>query len=601
MRRGRWLGVAGLSGVLCCGCGEKEGAVSGENEGDDSTREMRDGADVLVSVVGQPVIETAPGAEWESEQAAEEVKSAIKGLVHGESGERLLEGFEMAALRPTGLKVEYEEDGVIVSRGKSGEMLKVGMDGFSKAVESLLAVYEEGQPEYELFKVFRVEEKSGEVATRIRFESSGNITGSGRVQQRAEWRCDWARRDGELFLKSLVVEDFEEVVSRGGEGPWFVNREEEVLGGNESWRKQLRFGLDEWLQRIEIFQGSFLGQRSGVAVGDVNGDGRDDLYVPQPSGLPNRLFLHEADGTARDVSTESGADWLDFTSASLIVDLDNDGDGDLALATNSGVLILENTGGAKFVRRAVLKTADEDVESLTAVDFDGDSDLDLYLCFDYARAGARRGEVRGSGVLHNSNDGGANVLFSSGQADGKGWAFRDVTREVGLDAKNRRHSLAAAWEDYDNDGDQDLYVANDYGHNCLYRNEGGQFVEVASAAGVVDAGPGMSASWADYDRDGDMDLYVGNMFSSAGGRIFTQEKFRPWLAEEEKGLYRRFVKGNSMFENLGDGTFEEVGAVRGVETARWAWSSVFGDLNNDGWEDVVVANGYVTAPDTGDL
>ena len=176
-----------------------------------------------------------------------------------------------------------------------------------------------------------------------------------------------------------------------------------------------------------------------------------------------------------------------------------------------------------------------------------------------------------------------------------------MTLESGLDFKNRRHSLASSWEDYDNDGDPDLYVSNDYGHNCLYRNEGGKFSEVAAAAGVVDAGPGMSASWSDYDRDGDMDLYVGNMFSSAGGRIFTQEGFRPWLPEEERGLYRRFVKGNSMFENRGDGTFSEVGAERGVETARWAWSSLFGDLNNDGWDDIVVANGYVTAPDTGDL
>ena len=107
------------------------------------------------------------------------------------------------------------------------------------------------------------------------------------------------------------------------------------------------------------------------------------------------------------------------------------------------------------------------------------------------------------------------------------WEFRDVTRDVGLDVNNQRHSLAAAWEDFDNDGDQDLYVANDYGPNCLYRNDAGRFVDVAETAGVLDFGSGMSVSWGDYNRDGLMDLYVGNMFSSAGNRITTQDQFLP--------------------------------------------------------------------------
>jgi hypothetical protein len=597
----RWIGLSSLALFLCSGCGEKKEAEVRSLAGDVSQR-YGAGTEVLVPSTGQPEIETAPDEEWASEQIADEAKAALKSLVHHESRDGLAGDFKMASLKPTDLELGYQADGIEVSRGKAKEISGAGIDEFEAATEALFSVYLGGNPDYELFKIFRVQLKNDLIQTRIRFESAGVMEGGGRAQQRAEWQCEWLENeDGSLLLKSLVVEDFEEVRWRGSDSPWFANKEIEVLGRNSSWAGQLRHGLDFWLQRIEMFHGSFLGQRSGLAVGDVDGDGLDDLYVPQPSGLPNRLFLHQTDGTALDVSAESGADWLDFTSAALIVDLDNDGDGDLALATNSGIIILENTGGAKFVRRAVLKSVDEDVESLTAIDYDGDSDLDLFLCFDYAKAGVRRDELRGSGVLHNSSDGGANVLFSSGMTEGKGWRFQDVTRESGLDFKNRQHSLAAAWEDYDNDGDPDLYVSNDYGHNCLYQNEGGKFTEVAAAAGVVDAGPGMSASWSDYDRDGDMDLYVGNMFSSAGGRIFTQEKFRPWLAEEEKGLYRRFVKGNSMFENRGDGTFTEVGAERGVEIARWAWSSVFGDLNNDGWDDLVVANGYVTAPGTGDL
>ena len=98
-----------------------------------------------------------------------------------------------------------------------------------------------------------------------------------------------------------------------------------------------------------------------------------------------------------------------------------------------------------------------------------------------------------------------------------------------------------------------------------------------------------------------MDLYVGNMFSSAGQRVTSQQKFRATETEEIRKIYQRLAKGNSLFTNQGDGTFTETGQQAGVELGRWAWSSLFVDLNNDGWEDLLVVNGYMTSSDTGDL
>ena len=236
-----------------------------------------------------------------------------------------------------------------------------------------------------------------------------------------------------------------------------------------------------------------------------------------------------------------------------------------------------------------------DIQSLLASDYDLDGDLDLYVCFDRAvRDGIETGRQF---VYYDANDGGPNVLLRN---DGD-WTFTDATIETGLDADNRRHTIAAAWEDYDNDGDPDLYVANDYGQNCLYQNNNGHFVNVATEAGVVDYGSGMSADWGDFDRDGLMDLYVGNMFSSAGSRITTQAQFQEGLDDRLRALYRRFAKGNTLFRNNGDGTFSDVGQDAHVEMARWAWGSVFADLNNDGWEDLLVANGYITNTDADDL
>ena len=215
------------------------------------------------------------------------------------------------------------------------------------------------------------------------------------------------------------------------------------------------------------------------------------------------------------------------------------------------------------------------------------------------------GAVSGQFVYHDANNGGANSLFRNEIVDDNHWQFADVTQQVGLDVDNRRWSFAAAWEDFDNDGDQDLYVANDYGRNTLYRNDktsdGRKFVNVAADASAEDSASGMSVSWGDYNLDGLMDVYVSNMFSSAGNRITYQEKFKPDAEKPVRGRLQRFARGNTLLKNLGDGSFDDVSEACGVTIGRWAWGSRFVDLNNDGWDDLVVANGYLTMSDTGDL
>ncbi len=199
---------------------------------------------------------------------------------------------------------------------------------------------------------------------------------------------------------------------------------------------------------------------------------------------------------------------------------------------------------------------------------------------------------------HDANNGPANYLF----ANLGDWEFRDVTADVGLDVNNHRFSWAAAWEDYDRDGDPDLYVANDYGRNNLYRNDSGHFVDVAAEAGVEDVSSGMSVSWGDYNRDGRVDLYVGNMFSSAGNRVTYQQGFQTGADEATRNMFRRLARGNTLFEQSEDGTFRDVSLAAGVTLGRWAWGSLFTDINNDGWEDLVVANGMITSTeDSGDL
>jgi hypothetical protein len=323
-------------------------------------------------------------------------------------------------------------------------------------------------------------------------------------------------------------------------------------------------------------------------LGDADGDGLEDVYVCQTGGLPNLLFVQGTDGRATERARFAGVDILDESHGALFCDLDGDGDQDLVVAAD-GVVFLANDGRGRFEVRAHAEVLGP--MSLAAADFDGDADVDVYVCC------YQPPDVLVPQPYYDSNNGPPNVLFRN---DGD-FRFVDATSATGLATNNRRFTFSAVWEDYDDDGDQDLYVVNDFGRNNLYQNDGGRFRDVAAEAGVEDQSAGMGATWGDYDGDGAMDLYVSNRFSSAGYRVAYQRGFRADVDEATREALRRHARGNSLFRNRGDGTFEDVTAENGVGMGRWAWSSKFFDADNDGFEDLLIANGFLTNEDPHDL
>ncbi len=131
-----------------------------------------------------------------------------------------------------------------------------------------------------------------------------------------------------------------------------------------------------------------------------------------------------------------------------------------------------------------------------------------------------------------------------------------------------------------------------------------RFRDVASELAVEDISAGMSVTWGNFNNDDMMDVYVSNMFSSAGNRIAYQRKFREQASSQQRQQFQRHARGNTLFEGFSQGGQNRLSVTLAksaqVTMGRWAWGSKFYDLNNDGWEDIYVANGFITTDDTGD-
>ncbi len=332
----------------------------------------------------------------------------------------------------------------------------------------------------------------------------------------------------------------------------------------------------------------------GPVLADLDDDGDPDLFLPRIHASA-RLYENDGTGVFTDVTSRWGLELISLrqgTNSGLFLDFDNDGALDLIVGSKLEGFRLFRNEGARFQD----VTGDNPLggegqwETIAAADYDRDGLIDLYLCNYNLIDPEHQPES-----YVDAWDGLPNVLLRNLG----GARFEDVTEAAGLRGDRDRWSYAASWADYDSDGDLDLYVANDYGSNSLFRNRGGlSFEEVAAEAGAKDRGNGMGISWLDADGDLDLDLYISNMQSFAGNRITRLQSFPG--TPEQRELYRRFAKGNTLLANSGDGTFEDVTAMAGVKGAFWAWGNVPLDYDADGDQDVFVCGGFYTGASSAD-
>jgi len=321
---------------------------------------------------------------------------------------------------------------------------------------------------------------------------------------------------------------------------------------------------------------------AAVSVVDFDRDGWQDLYVTSSAvDGQNALYRNRGDGTFENVASQLGVADVNRRTTGVSMgavwgDYDNDGFEDLFVYKWGRAELFHNEGGRGFVRATSSLGLPSWINANTAVWFDFDSDglLDLFVgCF--YRADVDLWNLSHTRIMPESfeyaQDGGRNYLLHN-RGDG---SFEEVGEATGLHAT--RWTLAAAAADVDRDGDPDLFVANDYGINELYLNDGGRRLrDVGRGAGLARTPKsGMNASFGDVFNRGEWILYVSNI-SEPGVLIHGNDL---WVPTNDSGT---------------DPSYQDLAGALGVELAGFAFGAQFGDLNNDGWLDLFVTNGYVS-------
>ncbi|MGH9353032.1 MAG: FG-GAP repeat domain-containing protein, partial [Terriglobia bacterium] len=293
------------------------------------------------------------------------------------------------------------------------------------------------------FKITTVDQSAGATATRIRYDFVDAAAGYHR-QQRVGWMELAWEQSGAGRWQVAEWRLLNETCSRSL-APLFEEITAETLGGNVSFREQLAKGTDYWRTVLDGACGIDIYGNFGVASGDMDNDGWDDLYVCQPSGLPNRLYRNRGDGTFEDVTERAGVGVIDSSPSALFADVDNDGHQDLIVVRGAGPLLFLNQGDGTFrLKQEAFRFADKPQGTFTGAalaDYDRDGWLDIYFCLYSYYQGPDR--YRYPVPYYDAENGPPNFLFRNNR-DG---TFTDVTRQSGLDRNNNRFSFACGWCD----------------------------------------------------------------------------------------------------------------------------------------------------------
>jgi hypothetical protein len=406
-------------------------------------------------------------------------------------------------------------------------------------------------------------------------------------------------------------------------------------GFTELSAKELGIRFVDNVPEDSVLQNRNLALGSGVALGDVDGDGLVDIFLARVGG-PSALYRNLGNWKFEDITRESGVELKGRnTLGATLVDIDGDGDLDLLVTSLGGPNgLFLNDGHAHFteVTDAMGLNSHRGSTTATLADVDGDGSLDLYIAnykakdaldifppqeryFDQVvrKVGDRfevaprfrehyRVEMRADlgAVVRTQraepdwfylNDGKGrltHVPFTSGR-------FLDEDGKT-LAEEPDRFGLTARFFDANGDGYPDLYVCNDFEDpDQFWINDGkGTFRLAPRFTLRSSSNSSMAMDFSDIDRDGNTDFFVADMRSRDSRRRKTQSPTHTPLAKQIGVIDDRpQMQRNTMFLNRGDGTYAEIAGEAGVDASDWSWSSLFLDVDLDGYEDLLIGTGHV--------
>jgi enediyne biosynthesis protein E4 len=335
----------------------------------------------------------------------------------------------------------------------------------------------------------------------------------------------------------------------------------------------------------------------GVAIGDINNDGLEDLFFTSNQHA-NRLYLNKGNWLFEDITEQSGvAGTRKWSTGVTMVDINNDGFLDIYVC-NSGELegddrkneLFINNGDLTFSEQAQKWGLDSDAFSVHATffDYDLDGDLDCFLLNNSFRSPDRvefyqktRDEV--------GKEGGDRLLRNDGNF------FTDVTLEAGIHTSDIGFGLGVSVSDFNNDMMPDMYISNDFWErDYLYINQGdGTFRDMIESKVSMTSMNSMGADVGDINNDTYPEILTTDMLPPDNYRIKTMTQFEPFRMGAVKfdTLYHHQIMQNCLQLNKDGLYFQEVAHQAGVASSDWSWGALILDMDMDGWKDIFIGNG----------
>ena len=335
----------------------------------------------------------------------------------------------------------------------------------------------------------------------------------------------------------------------------------------------------------------------GVAIGDLNNDGKPDIFFTSNQG-DCKLYINKGNWKFEDVTAKSGLNrYHRWHTGVTMVDINGDGWLDIYICNSGGMgnadraneLYINQKDGTFKEEAAKYGLADKGLGTQAIFfDYDHDGDLDCFVLNNSYRPIGSFGYNRELRNIRDTLNGDRLYRNDNGK-------FVDVSAQAGIYGSEIGFGLGVAAGDMFNTGWDDMYISNDFfEHDYLYKNEyNGTFKEISDDALGHMSLSSMGSDMADINNDGFLDIFTTDMLPEDDYRLKTTTKFDEFDVYNAKligDFHHQFTK-NCLQLNNSDGTFSEIADLAGINATDWSWGALIFDFNNDGWKDIFVSNG----------